>query len=51
MPSSGVIQVKGIRDGRNDGITYAVFFNKTGETYFNMAPQGGINTYTIRTAK
>lgn len=51
VPSSGLIQVKGIRDGNNDGISYAVFFNKTGETHFNIAPQGGMNTYTIKTAK
>jgi len=51
VPSKGLIQVKGIRDGKNNGISYAVFFNKTGETYFNVAPLNGTNTYTIKTAK
>lgn len=51
VPSKGLIQVKGIRDGKGDGISYAVFFNKTGETYFNVVPLNATNTYTIRTAK
>jgi hypothetical protein len=51
VPSKGVIQVRGIRDGKGNGISYAVFFNKTGETYFNIAPLGGANTYTVQTAR
>lgn len=47
VPDKAVIQVQGVRDGSNNGITYAVFFNKTGETYLNAAPLNGMNTYTI----
>lgn len=47
VPDKGVIQVQGVRDGSNNGITYAVFFNKTGETYLNTVPLNGMNSYTI----
>lgn len=47
VPDKGVIQVQGVRDGSNNGITYAVFFNKTGETYLNTVPLNAMNTYTI----
>ena len=47
VPDKGVIQVQGVRDGSNNGITYAVFFNKTGETYLNTVPLNDMNTYTI----
>lgn len=47
VPDKAVIQVQGVRDGSNNGITYAVFFNKTGETYLNTVPLNGMNTYTI----
>ncbi|GAA0706163.1 hypothetical protein GCM10008904_14520 [Paraclostridium ghonii] len=47
VPDKGVIQVQGVRDGSNNGITYAVFFNKTGETYLNTVPLNTMNTYTI----
>ena len=47
VPDKGVIQVQGVRDGSNNGITYAVFFNKTGETYLNTVPLNSMNTYTI----
>lgn len=48
VPAKGIIQVKGVRDG-GGGITYALLFERTGETYFNMAPVGGNNTYTLKT--
>ncbi|GAA0737476.1 hypothetical protein [Clostridium oceanicum] len=48
VPDKSIIQVKGIRDGSNNGITYAVFFNKTGETYLNTAPLNGENIYTLK---
>ncbi|MBC5996170.1 hypothetical protein EAI30_01925 [Romboutsia ilealis] len=47
VPDKAVIQVQGVRDGSNNGITYAVFFNKTGETYLNTVPLNMMNTYTI----
>ena len=47
VPDKAVIQVQGVRDGSNNGITYAVFFNKTGETYLNTVPVNMMNTYTI----
>lgn len=46
VPSTGLIQVKGIRDG-GGGITYAVHYELNGTTYFNNAPEGGFNTYTL----
>lgn len=45
-PSEGEIQVKGIKDG-GGGITYAVKFDVNGTCYFNYAPEGKFNTYTI----
>lgn len=50
VPSKGIIQIKGIKDGSNNGITYGVFFNKTGETYLNIAPLNGENSYTLKTS-
>ena len=50
VPGEGLIQVKGIRDGDGKGISYGVFFNKTGEEYLNTAPINGTNTYTLKTA-
>lgn len=50
VPDKAVIQVRGIRDGSNNGITYAVFFNKTGETYLNRVPLNATNTYTLKTS-
>ncbi len=47
VPNKSVIQVQGVRDGSNNGITYAVHFNKTGETYLNTVPLNLKNTYTI----
>lgn len=47
VPDKGIIQVQGVRDGSNNGITYAIFFNKTGETYLNTVPLNTMNTYTI----
>ncbi|WP_187117389.1 hypothetical protein [Clostridium amazonitimonense] len=51
VPDNAVIQVRGIRDGSNNGITYGVFFNKTGETYLNTVPLNATNTYTLKTAQ
>lgn len=48
VPDDAVIKVKGIRDGGNNGITYGVFFNKTGETYLNTVPLNSSNTYTLK---
>lgn len=47
VPDKAVITVQGIRDGSNNGITYAVHFNKTGDTYLNTVPLNAMNTYTI----
>lgn len=47
VPDKAVITIQGIRDGSNNGITYAVHFNKTGETYLNTVPLNAMNTYTI----
>lgn len=49
VPDKGPIQVKGIRGGSFNGITYAVFFNKTGKTYLNIVLLNAINIYTIKT--
>lgn len=47
VPDKAIIEVKGIRDGSNNGITYAVYFNKTNETYLNTVPLNLKNTYKI----
>lgn len=47
VPDKAVIQVQGVRDGSNNVITYAVHFNKTGDTYLNTMPLNAMNTYTI----
>lgn len=49
VPDKAVIEVKGIRDGSYNGITYGVFFNKTGETYLNTVPLNAANTYALKT--
>ena len=46
VPSTGSIQIKGIRDG-GGGITYAVRYDINGTTYFNTAPEGEYNTYEL----
>lgn len=46
VPSTGNIQIKGIRDG-GGGITYAVRYELNGTNYFNTAPEGEFNTYTL----
>ena len=46
VPVGGIVEVKGIRDG-GGGITYAIFNPETGNTYFNRAPDNGVNKYTI----
>jgi hypothetical protein len=46
IPAIGEVQVKGIRDG-GGGITYAVRYELNGTNYFNTAPEGEFNTYTL----
>lgn len=46
IPSEGVIQVVGTRDG-GGGITYAVYYDVNETTYFNGMDEGGTNTYTL----
>jgi hypothetical protein len=46
VPAEAEIQVRGVRDG-GGGITYAVRYELNGTTYFNMAPEGGENVYTL----
>jgi hypothetical protein len=46
IPSVGLVQVKGVRDG-GGGITYAVRYEINGVTYFNSAPTNGFNTYSL----
>jgi len=46
VPSVGEVQIKGIRDG-GGGITYAVHYELNKTTYFNTAPEGGANAYTL----
>ncbi|MDN4608464.1 hypothetical protein [Sporosarcina highlanderae] len=47
VPAIGTIEVKGIRDG-GGGITYAVRYEANGTSYFNSAPEGEFNTYTLK---
>ncbi len=46
IPTVGIIQVKGVRDG-GGGITYAIGYELNNTTYFNSAPEGEMNTYTL----
>ncbi len=46
VPATGNVQIKGIRDG-GGGITYAVRYDINGTSYFNSAPEGEFNTYTL----
>jgi hypothetical protein len=46
VPSVGEVQIKGIRDG-GGGITYAVRYDLNGTNYYNSAPEGEFNTYTL----
>jgi hypothetical protein len=50
VPAEGKIEIKGIKDG-GGGITYALYVDETKETYFNDAPRGGFNTYTVTKKK
>lgn len=47
VPTTGTIQIKGVKDG-GGGITYAVNYEVNGKTYFNIAPEGNCNTYTLQ---
>jgi hypothetical protein len=46
VPAAGKVQIKGIKDG-GGGITYAVRYDINGTSYFNGAPEGEFNTYTL----
>ncbi len=46
VPAVGTVQVKGVRDG-GGGITYAVRYELNNTNYFNSAPEGEFNTYTL----
>ena len=46
VPTTGDIQIKGIKDG-GGGITYAIRYELNGTNYFNSAPEGEYNTYTL----
>lgn len=46
VPTSGTVQIKGIHDA-GGGLTYAAYYDLNGVTYFNNAPEGVLNTYTI----
>lgn len=46
VPSKGTVQVRGIHDA-GGGLTYAVHCDLNGESYFNNAPEGVLNTYTL----
>lgn len=46
VPSSGKVQIKGIHDA-GGGLTYAIHCDLNGQSYFNTAPEGVLNTYTI----
>lgn len=46
VPAVGDVQIKGIRDG-GGGITYAVRYEINGTSYFNTAPEGEFNSYTL----
>ena len=48
VPSTGTVQVKGIHDA-GGGLTYAVHCDLNGEAYFNNAPEGVLNSYTLVT--
>lgn len=47
VPTTGNIQVKGIRDGDGGGITYAIYVELNETSYFNNASENGLNTYTL----
>lgn len=46
VPAVGEVQIKGIRDG-GGGITYAIRYDLNGTNYYNSAPEGEFNTYTL----
>lgn len=46
VPAVSEVQIKGIRDG-GGGITYAVRYDLNGTNYYNSAPEGEFNTYTL----
>jgi len=47
IPSTAVIQVKGIRDVDDDGINYAIKYDLNDVTYFNSVSVGKRNTYEL----
>ena len=46
VPANCSVQIKGIHDA-GGGLTYAAHYDLNGITYFNNAPEGQLNTYTI----
>lgn len=46
VPATSTVQIKGIHDA-GGGLTYAVHCDLNGESYFNNAPEGVLNTYTL----
>lgn len=46
IPTSGTVQIKGVHDA-GGGLTYAAHYDLNGVTYFNNAPEGVLNAYTI----
>lgn len=48
IPFPSTVRIIGLRDGQG-GITYGVKFpgNTSGQVYFNVAPEGEANTYTV----
>lgn len=47
VPAVGEVQIRGIRDGGGGGISYAVWYELNGTVYFNAAPLGEHNTYSL----
>lgn len=48
VPTKGIIQIKGIRDGGGGGITYATHFDFYPEMFFNTTQNNNFNTYTLK---
>lgn len=47
VPAVGKVQVKGTRDG-GGGITYGIYYEVNGTSYFNGMNAGGDNVYTLK---
>lgn len=46
VPAKAIVKIKGVKDG-GGGITYAVYQERTGSTFFNSVPEGAVNTYSF----